>query len=56
MTLKYCELEVFYEELAEALDMVDKDQRDLFLCKLALTMAREIGDLSKVQKMISSAP
>lgn len=55
MSLEYSELERFYEALAEALDTVDEADRDLFLCKLSLLMARELDDLPRAQEMIRSA-
>lgn len=55
MSLEFSDLEVFYEEMAMALDTVHETDREMFLCKLVLLMARETSDLSRAQEMIQSA-
>lgn len=55
MSLEFCDLEVFYETLATALDAVPDAKREVFLCKLSLLMARELGDLSVAQQLIATA-
>lgn len=55
MSLNFSELEVVYEELAVALDTVSDTEREVFLCKLSLLMARQLGDLPQVRDMIQTA-
>lgn len=39
------ELETIHEALAEAIDTVAEDRRELYLAKLALALAEALGDL-----------
>jgi len=55
MPLTFSDLELIYEELAMALDTVAEAEREVFLCKLSLLMARQLGDLSQVREMIQTA-
>jgi len=55
MALDFSELELVYEELAKALDTVADAEREVFLCKLSLLMARELGDLPLLKDMIRTA-
>ena len=55
MPLNFSDLEAVYEGLATALDTVSPAEREVFLCKLVLLLAREVDDISKVQTMISNA-
>ena len=42
MPLSFSSMEVFYEALAEGLDAIPVEKRELFLTKLALLLAREM--------------
>jgi hypothetical protein len=42
--LSITDVEQIYDHLAETLDQIAEDQRQLFLVKLALLSAREIGE------------
>ena len=42
--LSITDVEQIYDHLAETLDHIAEDQRQLFLVKLALLSAREIGE------------
>lgn len=55
MSLKFSDLEVFYEEMAHALDTVHETDREVFLCKLVLLIIQETGDLSGALEKIKSA-
>jgi hypothetical protein len=48
-------LESVYETLASALDAVGRDKSELFLVKLALLCAREIGDAPRLAALVESA-
>lgn len=49
------DLETVYEALAEQLDAVDAETRELYLAKLALLLAHEIADAKKVLQQIADA-
>jgi hypothetical protein len=49
------EIETIYEDLALALDTVAPEHRELFLAKLALLFAREIGDLEVARAHVKTA-
>ena len=55
MSLEFSDLEEFYESLAKSIDTVTDAEREVFLCKLCLLMAKEMKDLPKAQEMIQSA-
>lgn len=55
MALNFADLEIVYEDLARTLDRLSPSEREVFLCKLSLLMARDLGDLSRVQAMIQTA-
>ena len=55
MSLDFPDLEQFYETLATSLDVVPQDKREVFLCKLCLLMARELGDIAVAQQLIKAA-
>jgi len=55
MSLESSELEQVYEALAKALDNVAEADREMFLCKLSLLMAREMPDAAQVTNMIQAA-
>lgn len=46
------ELEKIYEALAEKIDDVPSDKRELFLAKLVLLLAQEISDESRVNELV----
>ncbi|MGG7568485.1 hypothetical protein ACQ5SO_20210 [Rhodovulum sp. DZ06] len=48
-------LETVYETLAETLDAVPPEKRELLLAKLALLLAREVGEAKRVQALIAGA-
>ena len=55
MPLEFSDLETVYEALAEAMDQVADADRELFLSKLALLMARQLGDAAETLEMIQEA-
>ncbi len=54
-TLPFEHLEHVYEYLAEAIDRAGRDNEALFLAKLALALANEVGDLDTVQRCMAMA-
>jgi hypothetical protein len=44
MSAEFSDMENFYEALAEALDQVPEDKSNLFLCKVALSLANQVID------------
>ena len=55
MALEFDQLEVFFEDVAQTLDSIADGDRELFLCKLCLLLARETGDPEGLKDMIRSA-
>lgn len=55
MSTAFPHLEAFYDALAENLDAVPDDKRDLFLTKLALLLANEVVDPEKLKQALISA-
>ncbi|MFC3230668.1 hypothetical protein ACFOGJ_25695 [Marinibaculum pumilum] len=53
MTMPFAELEPVYEELAMAIDRVGEAQAPLFLAKLALMLAHELGDRERALAAIA---
>ncbi len=49
------EVEAVYEALAETLDMVGDEKQRMFLAKLALLLARDVGDVGLVRQRIEEA-
>lgn len=49
------DVEAVYEALAEQLDAIDADRRELFLAKLALLLSHDLGDASRVRRLIAEA-
>lgn len=49
------DLETVYDTLAESIDAAGPERETLFLTKLTLLMAREIGDAERVLALIASA-
>lgn len=54
-TLSTADLEQVYDALAEGLDRAPEAQRLLFLTKLSLLLARELGDRACVLAQIEAA-
>lgn len=48
-------LETTYDVIADAMDDVGPDRRDLFLAKLVLVLSNYLGDPAQVQAAISAA-
>lgn len=55
MPLNFTELETVYEDLALALDTIAAPDREVFLSKIALMMARELGNVKQIRAIIASA-
>lgn len=53
--LAFADLEKIYDLLAAAIDAAGPDKETLFLAKLCLTMAHEMGDLALVERAIEIA-
>lgn len=53
-TLTLPDLEQVYDDLAEAVDQAG-DRRELFLAKLALLLANELGDRDRVAALTRQA-
>lgn len=49
------DIEAVYEELAQAIDAAGEEQSELFLARLCLLMAREIGDRDRALALIGEA-
>jgi hypothetical protein len=54
-TLQLNELESVYDTLAEALDQAGKDDEVIFLTKLALLLANDVADESRINVAIREA-
>ena len=54
-TLNTVELEDTYRWLAEAIDGVGSEKEPLFLAKLAMILANELGDVEFVRNAIADA-
>ncbi|MGZ0187267.1 MAG: hypothetical protein ACKVH0_04550 [Alphaproteobacteria bacterium] len=55
MPLSFSSMEVFYEALAEGLDAIPVEKRELFLTKLALLLAREMPNSESATDAIAGA-
>ena len=53
--LKAEELERIYDLVAEAIDKVGPEKESLFLSRLCLALANELGDENKVRECINIA-
>ena len=53
--MAFTELEQVYDLLAETIDKVGEKNESLFLSKLALTLAHELGDLEQVREAVRIA-
>lgn len=51
--LQLNELEDLYDELAQALDACPENQESVFLAKLVLRLANELGDVQRVSRLIA---
>jgi hypothetical protein len=49
------EVEKVYEALALQIDAISSDKIDIYLAKLTLLLAREVGDTDRVRCLISQA-
>ncbi|SEP87193.1 hypothetical protein [Thalassovita taeanensis] len=49
------DIERVYDALATALDSLTDDKRDLFLAKIALLLAHELGDADRICDLIAQA-
>ncbi len=49
------DVETVYETLALQLDAVDAEKRELFLAKLALLLAHDVGDAAQACRRIHEA-
>jgi len=54
-TLDTVELEEIYRLLAKAIDRVGAEKESLFLTKLAMMLANELGDIEFVRRSIDEA-
>ncbi|MBN9428071.1 MAG: DUF2783 domain-containing protein [Burkholderiales bacterium] len=52
MPLSFNELEIVYDELAVAIDEAGPQRESVFLAKLALSLAQELGDAARVSALI----
>jgi hypothetical protein len=50
--LSFAQLEALYDELAEAIDAAGPERESVFLAKLVLCLARELGDAGRVSTLI----
>lgn len=53
--MKPADLETIYEDLATTLDATEAERRELFLAKLALLLAHDLGDAARVIEHIAAA-
>lgn len=51
-TLPFADLEVCYDKLAEAIDAVGPERESVYLSKLVLCLAHELGDLQRILAII----
>lgn len=51
-TLPFNELENLYDELAQAIDTAGPDHETVFLAKLVLRLAQELGDAGRTSALI----
>lgn len=53
--MTHADLESVYEALAEQLDAIGPDHRELYLAKLALLLAHEIADAGRARSLVAEA-
>lgn len=49
------DVEAVYDALAQTLDAAGPQKSELFLAKLALLLAHEVGDVARVRTLIAQA-
>ncbi|MEE4143904.1 MAG: hypothetical protein V2I26_03820 [Halieaceae bacterium] len=54
-TLEFTELEQVYDLMARAIDEVGEENEAVFLGKLGITLAHQLGDLDAVRTAIHTA-
>jgi len=54
-TLDTAGLEAVYDHLAQAIDTAGEDKASIFLVKLALLSARELGDAQRFAALVGAA-
>lgn len=54
-SLAIAELEAVYDALAEALNQVGVEQESLFLTKLVLLLANQLGNQAEIEQAIHTA-
>lgn len=54
-TITDAALEAAYDGIAEAIDATAEDKRVLFLAKLALVLANQVGDEARIRAAVEAA-
>ncbi len=54
-TIALPDLEAFYDQLAESIDHATPEKAALFLAKLALLLANDVGDPAKLKNALDAA-
>lgn len=49
------EIEQVYEQLAQGIDAVGEGKSEIFLAKVALLLAQEVGDVARLTTLIEQA-
>ncbi len=55
MSLPFDDLETAYEALATAIDSAGEQREALFLTRLALLLAHELGDIAAFKRAVATA-
>ncbi len=55
MSLPFDDLETAYEALATAIDTAGEQREALFLTRLALLLAHELGDIAAFKRAVATA-
>ena len=53
--MSFAQLEVLYDKMATALDRVDANRRDVYLARLVIAIAHEVGNVDKIMELIDSS-
>ncbi|MDD2924338.1 DUF2783 domain-containing protein [Rhodoferax sp.] len=53
--LTFPQLEALYDELATAIDAAGPEQESVFLAKLVLNLAQELGDATRISALIQDS-
>jgi hypothetical protein len=53
--MSFAQLEVLYDKMATALDRVAEDRRDVYLARLVIAIAHEVGNADKIMELIDSS-